>query len=258
MESIIKTELDYTELEISDNVVYKEDYQQHMLKENEVLGLLKVTGRGVDNTCQYIYDITALDSLKQICAENTISKSLLEIILKQILCTIEETRKYMLNVNCILLNPEYIFIKNNTVRFCYYPIKQEELIISFRKLTEYIIQNIDYNCMEDIMFACKLHKETLDGSCSIDDVIHHNLELDKKEIIGNDIEVTNKKEIGRDIYINNLKEDIFGNKDKEVKKTDKHKSKNKLKKRFWQTEKKNPWGNWDGLINKEDYSIMNS
>ncbi len=258
MKSIIKTELDYTELEISDDVVYKEDYQQHMLRENEVQGLLKVTGRGIDSTCQYIYDITALDSLKQICSETTISKSVLELILKQILCTIEETRKYMLNVNCILLNPEYIFIKENKVRFCYYPIKQEELIISFRKLTEYIIQNIDYNCMEDIMFACKLHKETLDGSCTIDDVIHKNLQLDTKSTVNAYVGVTNKKEIGRNIASDNLQENIFDNQESQIKKVDNQKTKNKLKKGFWKTEKKNPWGNWDGLINKEDYSIINS
>lgn len=239
--------------------MYREGYQQQMLKENEVLGLLKVTGRGIDNTSQYIYDITALDSLKKIYSEATINKQFLEELLKQILFTIEETRKHMLNVNCILLDPEYIFMKGKNIWFCYYPIKQEEINISFQKLTEYIIQNIDYGCMEDIMLACKLHKETLDGSSTIDEIINNNLCLEATINLEEKQEIIKKKEVGREEYNDELKEEslfenIRGKRKEKVGKIDKEKG----KKVFWKSKKKSQWGEWDNLINKEEYSIINS
>ena len=57
---------------------------------------------------------------------------------------LEEVQKYLLDIHCILLNPEYIFYEEEQFYFCYYPPKTSELWKDLHELTEYFVKHADY------------------------------------------------------------------------------------------------------------------
>ena len=85
-----------------------EDYQIYMLKENTIPGLLKTDIRYVDNISQYYYDISGKVSLKAIHEKANLSYEEMKNLVYALLRTIKTIRKFMLEANCILLDPEYI------------------------------------------------------------------------------------------------------------------------------------------------------
>ena len=52
---------------------------------------------------------------------------------------LKETGKYLLDIHCILLEPEYIFYEEGQFFFCYYPPATQDLWEKFHVLTEYMV-----------------------------------------------------------------------------------------------------------------------
>lgn len=148
-----------------------EDYQLAMLRENDILGILKTRVRYVDGKSHYHYEISGKTSLK---AVHEISKLECEDIRKltgAILEAVKELQKYMLSENCILLEPEYIFCEKGNYFFCYYPPCKEELKANFHKLTEYFVREVDYKDEEGVRLAYMLHKSTMEEHYSLEQIL---------------------------------------------------------------------------------------
>ena len=58
---------------IEESVPYTEDYQNKMLEENQVEGLLEMHGRGMDDKSCYDYDVSGKVSMKAIYEKHTMS-----------------------------------------------------------------------------------------------------------------------------------------------------------------------------------------
>ena len=76
-----------------------------MMKENRIEGLLQVTGQGINGKSQYNYEISGKVSVKSIYEKMVIEKEELENFLRQFLNLLSQIENYLLNVNCILLEP---------------------------------------------------------------------------------------------------------------------------------------------------------
>ena len=94
---------------IEEEGIYLEDYQMRMLKANEIEGLLPIRGRGIDGASFYDYHVTGKVSIQAMYERAKISGDDLKLFLKRLLSVIRETEKYLLNIHCLLLKPEYIF-----------------------------------------------------------------------------------------------------------------------------------------------------
>lgn len=145
-----------------------EDYQIYMLKENDISGLLKTDIRYVDNISQYYYDISGKVSLKAMHEKVKINLEEMKSLIHALLRTIKVIRKYMLEGNCILLDPEYIFYEKEQFYFCYFPQCTSLLKEEFHKLTEYFIKEADYKDSEGVYLAYSLHKATMEENYSIE------------------------------------------------------------------------------------------
>lgn len=140
---------------------YKEDYQMPMLRKNRIEGILSVEGCEVEGAGRFTYDISGLTSLKTLYEKSRIKKEDIEEIVRGLLKTTEELRRYMLNPDCLLLQPEYIFKKDKKQFFCYLPGYEGDMNISFHELSEYFVKMLDYEDTEGIFLAYELHKATL-------------------------------------------------------------------------------------------------
>ena len=156
---------------IEESVPYTEDYQNKMLEENQVEGLLEMHGRGMDDKSCYDYDVSGKVSMKALYEKHTMSGEEIKILLKSILRVVKEVERYLLNVNCILMDPEYIFYKEEKYYFCYYPPKEKSLWEGFHHLSEYLVKCADYQDKECVQIVFLLHKETMKENYSLEQII---------------------------------------------------------------------------------------
>lgn len=168
-----ETKLNRVCLHIYKEEHYEEDYQMPMLRQNHLDGILKVEGCEVDGKARYTYEISGMTSMKTMYENANIKKREIEEIITRILEVTETLQCYMLNPNCLVLRPEYIFYRENNWYFCYFPDMEEELCKMFHELTEYFVKMLDYQDTEGIFLAYELHKATLQE--------HYDLELIMKE-----------------------------------------------------------------------------
>ncbi len=168
-----ETKLNRVCLHIYKEEHYEEDYQMPMLRQNRLEGILEVKGCEVGGETRYTYEISGLTSMKTMYENSCIKKKEIETVIARILEVTETLQCYMLNPNCLVLKPEYIFYKEGKWYFCYFPGMEEDLCKLFHELTEYFVKMLDYQDTEGIFLAYELHKATLQE--------HYDLELIMKE-----------------------------------------------------------------------------
>ncbi|MDO4452171.1 MAG: DUF6382 domain-containing protein [Lachnospiraceae bacterium] len=161
---------------------YEEDYQMRMLQENKIEGLLQVSGQGINGKSQYSYEISGKVSMKSIYEKMVIEKDELASFLRQFLNLLSQIENYLLNVNCILLEPEYIFYEEGKYFFCYLPIEEEQFCYRFHCLTEYFVGKINHKEQQAILLAYELHKATMEENYSLEKIIGQAIAASENEI----------------------------------------------------------------------------
>ena len=121
---------------IEEKVLYKEDYQVRMLKANDLEGILKMGGRGVNESSYYDYDVSGKISMKAMFERSKIKADDIKIFLRDLKIAVKEVETFLLNIHCILLKPEYIFYEEGRFFFCYYPLARQDMWEEFHVLTE--------------------------------------------------------------------------------------------------------------------------
>ncbi len=167
----------------------QEDYQIVMLRENDIEGILKTDVRYVDNQSHYQYDISGKTSFKTFHERINLSYDVMKNLVASLLQTIQTIRKYMLDANCILLEPEFIFCDQEKFYFCYYPPCQTDAKAAFHQLTEFFVREVNYKDEEGVHFAYTIHKMTMEENYSIEEIMQKLVPQEQEETI-EEIEVT--------------------------------------------------------------------
>ena len=168
---------------IEEKVLYKEDYQIRMLSRNHIEGLLSVKGRGKNESSCYDYDVSGKISMKAMFERSKISFIDIKMFLEQFKKLVSEVQRYLLNENCILLDPEYIFYEDGKYYFCYYPVAKKNIWEEFHILTEYFVKHADYEDKECVQMTFLIHKETMEENYSLEKLVEKcaKVESEKKE-----------------------------------------------------------------------------
>jgi hypothetical protein len=165
---------------LEEAALYKEDYQLRMLKANHLTGMLNVNGRGINQTSYYDYDVTGKVSMKAMYERGKIGAEDIILFLKQFIESVQEVERYLLNINCILLQPEYIFYEEERFYFCYYPPAEQDLWEAFHGLTEYFVKQGDYQDQNAVQMIFILHKGTMEENYSIDKLLAECMQVIKE------------------------------------------------------------------------------
>lgn len=166
-----KRNLNNTYLIIEDEIQYEEDYQMRMIKENHIHGLLPLRGRGVDGKSQYSYDISGKVSAKAMYEKAKLRKEDMASLIRDLMQTVKAVRSYLLDINCILLDTDYIFYEDGKFYYCYYPLNKDDLCDEFHRLSEYFVSQVDYEEKEGVYMAYELHKATMEENYSLEKVV---------------------------------------------------------------------------------------
>ncbi len=153
---------------IEEKGLYKEDYQVRMLKANDLEGILKMGGRGINETSYYDYDVSGKISMKAMFERSKISAEDIKMFLQNLKMAVKEVETFLLNIHCILLKPEYIFYEEGRFFFCYYPLAKQDLWEEFHVLTEYFVKQADYQEEDCVNLVFLLHKKTMDENYSLE------------------------------------------------------------------------------------------
>lgn len=160
----------------------QEDYQIMMLRENEIPGILKTDVRYIDNQSQYYYDISGKTSFKTVHEKIPLTYDVMKNLIEDLLRTIRMLKKYMLDSNYILLNPEYIFCSQENYYFCYYPPYEENAKEAFHGLTEFFVREVDYKDEEGVKFAYTMHKLTMEENYSVEEIMGKLIPAEPEDI----------------------------------------------------------------------------
>lgn len=146
---------------------YEEDYQIIMLRNNLLPHILQMEVDGIGNVSRFTYHISGMCSMKADCEQKKLSFQDLKLFLEQFLETVEEMKSYMLCPDCLWLEPDCIYRKEQVYRFCYFPAIRTPLQKQFHELTDYWLHKIDYQDIECVFLAHKLNRETLEEQFDI-------------------------------------------------------------------------------------------
>lgn len=162
--------------------IYEEDYQMRMLQVNTVPGLLQVCGQGKDEKSRYRYEISGKSSVRMLKEKEKLGYQWIESFMKQFVKVLYEVNNYLLDVNCLSLDPAHIYREDEQFYFCYCPALKGNIWEEFHSLTEYFVRELDYEDKEGIYLAYELHKASLEENYNIEQTLEMILERKEMEI----------------------------------------------------------------------------
>ena len=222
---------------IEESCLYKDDYQIRMIQANHLVGILPVRGRGMNGSSFYDYDVSGKISVKAMFERSGIQSKDIKTFLLCLGETIKSVEEYLLEKDCILLDPEYIFYEEEKYYFCYYPIQKENLWKSFHNLTEFFVKHTDYQDKKCVEMSAFLHKETMKENYSLEKIIMDCLKIEEP-----------KQEKEERVPIYDIAETDWFFEEKAANSILKETDNMWLPmKRFLMKHKKQKWGDWDGL-----------
>ena len=231
--------------------VYEEDYQMRMLEANDIEGLLTVRGRGMNGNSCYDYDVSGKISMKALFERNEIKAKDIKKFLSGLREVIKNTEKYLLNIHCILLQPEYIFFEEERFYFCYYPPKKTQLWEDIHELTEYFVKKADYKEKECVRLVFLLHKETMEENYSLDKIIE---ECSVEESTESEDDQEEQEVRASEVSYDREEHDWITEQEMGARIMEETENLWTPVKRFLYKHRKPRWGEWDGLhIEEEEF-----
>ncbi|MBD5547660.1 MAG: FHA domain-containing protein [Lachnospiraceae bacterium] len=130
-------------------------YQRKMVTENKIQGLLVSQERYINGEILLYYEITSRQSLFSIYDGRNIGMKELCSFFVQLKIVNDTLQKYLLDVSCLLLMPEYVFqnIETGEYSFLYYPDAEEN---SFLQLMDFFISKVDNEDLKAVEIVYKI------------------------------------------------------------------------------------------------------
>lgn len=249
-------------------IPYKENYQMRMLSHNDIPGLLRVKGSGRDGQSRYTFRVSGGTSMQKEFDGKEMKKKDVEIFVRNLIDTVDSLRNHLLDPDCLLLSPEFIFMEKERYRFCYLPVLPEKertsLCRAFHEMTEYFVRHLDYQDTEGILFTYKMHKETLRENYELKKIIELCREEEKawrseqKDKIEEKEEQENRSGFPEDaVFTVNEDEEESEQESRYKRKTDTEMFREKpakygIFKKAVNRIKTGRWGEWEDLITEMD------
>lgn len=157
----------------SEEILSPNDYQIHMLAENRISGLLPCCVKKVNGRGKYFYDITSRQAMAYIYEKEHIGADDIRILLRGLYAALKETKKYLLDADRVVLEPEMIYMDIETKEplFCYLPVYEGTIHDSFGKLTEYIMRRLDQSDSRAVLLGYEIYRQSMEENYSLEKLL---------------------------------------------------------------------------------------
>ena len=150
-----------------------EKYTVRMLAGNRIPGLLPFQEKSVNGEKKYYYDITSRQPLGRILERRNIKAAELRTVFYDLLFTLRQMERYLLDENQICLEPEAIYLEPDSFRcgFCLIPGNYADFESAFRELTRYFLNHVNHHDSEAVVLAFSIFQECQKVNFGMEDMI---------------------------------------------------------------------------------------
>ena len=149
------------------------EYQIRMILINKIPGLLECKMRLMDGKPLFYYEITSRQPVTRAFEKTMMGTEDIRHLLIGIRRGLEEARRYLLNVNNLILDPHYIYIEpeSGEVSLCYLPFYKGVVMEGFRALTEYILKNLDHGDEEAVLWGYEIYSRAAGENYNLEEIL---------------------------------------------------------------------------------------
>ena len=159
----IKTlsELNHNYLIIQVEDSYEIDNQIKMIKNKNIDGILKVTVQRINNTIEYIYEISNSISVENMYADELMRFDDIRKLLSDYFNVLNMCDEYMIDKSNIILLPELIFKRDNRFYFCIFTKCKNDINDSFLSLLNWMLEHVDYDDEKAVNTIYKINAKSI-------------------------------------------------------------------------------------------------
>lgn len=171
-----------------------ENYEQKMILENTIPGMLPVCVRKINGQAFYYYDIHSRQSIRTIFEQKLFDKQVLMYLLCGITKAFQELHLYLLSPENLLLHPECVFLNMETgeVSFCFYP-EEKYGRETFEELAEFLIDRVNYEEEEAKTIAYDYYDRVCRQEYDPGEMIEEILKCESEQILPAEWEKNDEK-----------------------------------------------------------------
>ena len=154
-------------------------YQVNTIRYNKIEGLLPVHFLIENGEYQYFYDITCKEPLFDQMKNRKYTVKEIRTILSDLYRCIHVMEEYLLDINLLLVEPEYIFFdkKKHAYCFCFYPEKKGTFETAFRGLLEYFMNFLDYQDESTVVLVFSMYQKARNRNTSFAEIMQEFCEI---------------------------------------------------------------------------------
>lgn len=148
------------------------DLDERLMLKKKLQGTLPVEKTYVDGCGQYWYNISGKQSLDTYCRVKEIGIDFVEKLAVSICSELDILEWNLVQANCLVLDPELIFITNANQEFIFtlYPGNSAQVETEFQQLMEYLLTKINHKDEAAVRTAYGIYEKTLEEGYSIMDI----------------------------------------------------------------------------------------
>lgn len=172
---------------------------EQLMLHRKLTGVLPVEKVYVDGGGQYWYNISGKQSLDTYCRVKSIGMDLIEQLIISICSLMERLEWNLIESNCLMLDPELIFVNSSSLEFLFtlYPGGNHRIEQEFQQLMEYLMKKTDHQDVQAVKVVYQIYEQTLVDGYAISDVrscLIRKSRPEKTERIASDKTERQKKE----------------------------------------------------------------
>lgn len=170
------------------------DYQMQMLVHQKISGVLPCMIRRVDGRQLFSYDISGKVPMKQVFEGKGLDYGELEKLLQTLGKIVEAMKDYLLDMELLVLLPEYIFYEESTKQwfFVCFPREEENIYNAFHELSKYFLTVLNHKEEKAVQMGYALYRSTMSENFRLGQVLSQVQEETAEQAIEKN---SNKQEI---------------------------------------------------------------
>lgn len=149
-----------------------DEFDEKLLLLKKYPGILPMKKSFQDNKGEYWYNISGMQSLDVYSNFREIDLKFIEKIILSICSEVEILEKNLIDFNCLILEPETIFINNmnEEIIFTANPSKQSVVSDAVSEVIEYLLAKIDHSNKQIVDKAYSLYEKSIESGSSLKDL----------------------------------------------------------------------------------------
>ena len=176
------------------------NYECKMLSSNTIDGILQFQLRQIDDEIRFYYENTSRQPLSRMLESHMIREPEIRRIILRISGILDRMEQYLLRENCVLLEPDYIYVEPEgfQIWLCLVPGLERDFPYDYGKLLEYLLGKIDHQDKECVILAYGLYQETRKENYGMEDILRLMMSGGEKKKSEEEIWPENGKETERE------------------------------------------------------------